>query len=139
MAIGWSGASSSGFLCSKLVLSQGGPEWVGRPLGGPSESSEGQQLLTKWTSEAIRQQDTRRQKPGEERRKSHSDVGESSVTAQGGSGEPSQRTKGSALEREPGPCSTLPRFSCVTLASFFPTRSLLREMGVIRACDSVTV
>lgn len=75
MAIGWSGASSSGFLCSKLVLSQGCSEWAGPPLGGPSECFEGQQLPTKWTLEAIRQPDTGRQRLVEERRKSHSDVG----------------------------------------------------------------
>lgn len=88
MAIGWSGALSSGFLCSKLVLSQDGSEWAGPPLGGPSECFEDQQLPTKWTFEATRQPDTGRQRLGEERRKSQPfRRWESSVTARGGSGE----------------------------------------------------
>lgn len=63
-----------------VSLQQAGPEpgrlrWAGPPLGGPSERFEGQQLPTKWTSEAIRQPDTGRQRPGEEGRKSHSDIG----------------------------------------------------------------
>lgn len=42
MAIGWSGASSSGFFCSELVLSQGGPEQAGLLMGGPSPYFEDQ-------------------------------------------------------------------------------------------------
>lgn len=34
MAIAWSGASSSGFLCSKLVLSQGGSDGQGHRWAG---------------------------------------------------------------------------------------------------------
>lgn len=47
--------------------------------------------------------------------------------------------KDQALERRPGPCSTLSPCSCVTLASVFPTLRLLEKMGVAGACESLTV